>query len=127
MTEKGMFCGINKPKDSATMTDFEKKHTPVIECPDEVKEGVPFQVKINVGSIPHVMEEGHFIQWIEVKFGENLYERVEFTPVFSVPEVTVTLVKGGKHGERTLRVIERCNLHGAWETTKEITVTGRDN
>ena len=26
MTEKGMFCGINKPKDSATMTDF-KKHT----------------------------------------------------------------------------------------------------
>jgi len=26
MTEKGMFCGINKPKDSTTITDF-KKHT----------------------------------------------------------------------------------------------------
>jgi len=127
MSEKGYFCGINKPKDSAGMTDFEKKHTPVIECPDEVKEGVPFQVKINVGSIPHVMEEGHFIQWLEVKFGENLYERVEFTPVFSVPEITVTLTKGEKHEKRTLRAIERCNLHGVWEATKEITVTGGGN
>ncbi|MDH4232057.1 MAG: class II SORL domain-containing protein [Nitrospirota bacterium] len=127
MQEKGLFCGINKPKDSANMTDFEKKHTPVIECPDEVKEGVPFQVRIRVGSIPHLMEEGHFIQWLEVRFGENLYERVELAPVFSRPEITVTLAKGGKHEKGTLRVIEKCNLHGAWEATKEIRIAGDGN
>lgn len=105
------------------MTDFEKKHLPVIDCPDTVRAGEAFQVKINVGEIPHVMEEGHFIQWIEVKFGESLYSRVELTPALSQPKIMVTLVKGAKHNKGTMRVIERCNLHGAWEATKEITIT----
>jgi superoxide reductase len=122
MTEKGMFCGINKPKDIDNQSDFEKKHVPVIECPDTVKAGEPFQVNVKVGEIPHVTEEGHHIQWIEIKFGENLYARVDLTPVFSKPEITVHLVKHGKHDKRTLRVIERCNLHGLWETTKDISV-----
>lgn len=122
MAEKGMFCGINQPKDRASLSDLEKKHLPVIECPDSVKAGEPFQVKITVGELPHVSEEGHHIQWIEIKFGENLYTRIEVTPVFSRPEAVVTLVKHGKHDKRTLRVIERCNLHGLWESTKDIAV-----
>lgn len=122
MPEKGIFCGINKPADAANMSDLEKKHVPVIECPDTVRVGEPFTVKVKIGANPHVMEEGHFIQWVEVKFGENLYARTELTPVFSRPEISFTLVKGGKHSTRTMRVIERCNLHGLWETTKEITI-----
>jgi len=122
MSEKGLFCGINQPKDPANLSELEKKHIPVIECPDNVKSGEPFHVKIKVGEIPHVMEEGHHIQWIEVKSGENFYERIDLTPVFTRPEVTLTLVKGGKHEKRILRVIERCNLHGLWETKKEITI-----
>ncbi len=106
------------------MTELEKKHTPVIECPDEVKTGEPFKVTIKIGEIPHVMEEAHHIQWIDVYFGKNFNERIELTPVFTLPEVTVTLVKGGKHEKATLRVIERCNLHGQWEASKEIKVRG---
>ncbi len=68
MSEKGLFCGNNIPKDHANMTDTEKKHTPVIKCPDTVKAGEPFQVKITVGSMPHVMDEGHHIQWIDVHY-----------------------------------------------------------
>jgi superoxide reductase len=71
MPEKGLFCGNNIPKDLANMTDTEKKHLPVVECPDTVKAGEPFQVKITVGSIPHVMDEGHHIQWIDVYSGQN--------------------------------------------------------
>jgi superoxide reductase len=123
MTEKGLFCGMNKPKDVAKMTDMEKKHMPVIECPDSVKSGEPFIVSIKVGDIPHVMEEAHHVQWIDVYFGSNFNERVELTPVFTRPEITLTLVKGGKHRTATLRVIERCNLHGQWEADKEIIVT----
>ena len=123
MGEKGLFCGLNSPKDPSNMTELEKKHSPVIECPGTVKAGEPFQVKIKVGEIPHVMEEGHHIQWIDVYFKENFYARVELTPVFTRPEVTVTLERHSKHASSTLRVIERCNLHGQWESTKEITVT----
>lgn len=122
MSEKGIFCGINQPKDAANLTEGEKKHIPVIECPDKVKSGVPFQVKIKVGEIPHVSEEGHHIQWIEVKSGESTYVRVELTPALSKAEATVTLVKAGKHRTSTLRAVERCNLHGMWESKKEITV-----
>lgn len=122
MTEKGLFCGINKPEDSSNMTEMEQKHMPSIDCPDNVTSGEPFQVTIKVGNIPHVMDEGHHIQWIDIYFGQNFNERIELTPVFTRPEVTITLVKGGKHRTSTLRVIERCNLHGQWEATKEITV-----
>lgn len=123
MSEKSLFCGINRPADPANMTELEKKHTPVIECPDTVKSGEPFKVTIKVGEIPHVMEEGHHIQWLDVYFGQNFNARVDLTPAFTRPEVTLTFVKGGKHRTSTLRVIERCNLHGQWEATKEITVT----
>lgn len=58
MTEKGLLCGNNKPKDITNMTDFEKKPMPIINCPDTVRAGEAFQVKIKVGEIPHVMEEG---------------------------------------------------------------------
>ncbi len=123
MPEKGFFCGINKPKDLSAVTDFEKKHMPVIDCPDTVAAGQSFTVRLKVGEIPHVTEEGHFIQWAEVKFGENLYARIEFSPVMSAPEATVTLKKGSKHGTGVLRVLAKCNLHGLWEATKEMTIT----
>ena len=122
MTEKSLFCGMNKPKDPANMTDPEKKHMPVIECPDTVKAGEPFQVKISVGEIPHVMEETHHIQWIDIYSGDNFNARIDLTPVFTKPEVSVTLQKGGKHRKARIRVIERCNVHGQWEAEKEITV-----
>lgn len=124
MAEKGLFCGINTPQDAANMTDLEKKHMPVIDCPDAVKAGEPFQVKIKVGSIPHVMEEGHSVQWIDVYFKKNFFTRIELTPVFTLPEVTVTLVRHSKHKSSTLRVVERCNLHGQWEAAKDIRITG---
>lgn len=123
MAEKGLFCGMNHPKNTDDLSELEQKHVPVIDCPDAVKAGEPFQVGIKVGAVPHVMEEGHHIQWLEVSFGQNFNERVELTPVFTRPEVTITLVKGGRHAEGTLRVVERCNLHGLWEATKEISVS----
>jgi superoxide reductase len=125
MAEKGLFCGTNQPKDTTNLSDMEKKHIPVIQAPDEVKAGEPFQATIKVGEIPHVSEEAHHIQWIDVYFGQNFYTRVELTPVFTRPEVTVTLVRHGKgtHRVGTMRVTERCNIHGLWEASKEIKVS----
>jgi superoxide reductase len=69
------------------------------------------------------MDEGHHIQWIDIYFKNNFFARVDLTPKFTRPEVTLTLERHSKHESSTLRVIERCNLHGQWETEKQITVT----
>ncbi len=116
--EKGLFCGINRPKDATNLSELEKKHVPVIESPDKVKAGKPFNVTVKIGSIPHVMETGHHIQWIDIYSGENFLAKVLLTPVFTRAEVTVTLVKGGAHKTSKLRAVERCNLHGLWEARK---------
>ncbi|MFQ5974823.1 MAG: class II SORL domain-containing protein [Candidatus Hydrothermarchaeales archaeon] len=120
--EKGLFCGINLPKDIENLTELEKKHVPVIDAPDKVKAGEPFKVTVTVGSIPHVMEQGHHIQWMDLYSGKNFLAKVLFTPVFTKAEATITLVKGGAHKTSTLRAIERCNLHGLWEGNKDIVV-----
>ena len=124
MSDKGLFCGINKPEDANNLSDTEKKHIPVIEAPDEVNPGEPFNVTIKVGEIPHVMENAHFVQWLDVYFGSNFYARVDLTPEFTAPEVTLSLVRHGRgsHDKGTLRVTERCNIHGLWEAEKEIAV-----
>lgn len=122
MAEKGLFCGINKVKDEENLTEMEKKHVPVIEAPDTVKAGEPFQVTIKVGSIPHVMEEGHHIQWMELYSRGNFLVRIDLTPVFTKAQATVTVLKGPAHEKTTLRAVERCNLHGLWEGIKEIVV-----
>ncbi|MDX1763588.1 MAG: desulfoferrodoxin family protein [bacterium] len=124
MAEKGLFCGMNKPKDVAKMNDMEREHYPVIDCPDTIRPEEPFHVTIRIGETPHAMEVGHHIQWLDIYFGQNFNARIQFTPVFTRPEVTVTLIKGKKHGTSTLRVIGRCNVHGQWEATQEITIAG---
>ena len=48
-----------------TIDASREKHVPVIE---KSADGV----KVKVGSIPHPMEEKHFIQWVEVIDGENV-------------------------------------------------------
>ena len=76
-----------------------EKHVPVVE-----KTATGIIVKI--GAVPHPMEEKHYIEWVEVRTGENVYIR-GFKPN-EKPEaefpVTGTNVK----------VRAFCNVHGLW-------------
>ena len=119
MAEKGLFCGINRPADLNNLNEQERKHTPVIKCPVEVKSGEPFDVEIQVS---HGMEEAHHIQSIELYSGQNFHARVDLTPAFTNPKISVQVVKSGKHAKHTLRALARCNMHGQWEATREISV-----
>ena len=121
MAEEFSLTEMNRA-DPANMTDMMRKHTPVIEVPDEVKAGEPLAVFLKVGGIDGVEHPnllGHWINWVEVYAGERLLGRVEFAPVVSQPEATlhVTLEE-----PTTLRVLAYCNLHGAWESTKLVVV-----
>lgn len=77
-----------------------EKHVPVIE---KTADGV----RVKVGSVPHPMEDKHYIQWIEVIDGEVLYRR--FLKPGLAPEAAFCL-KAEKVQAR-----EYCNLHGLWK------------
>jgi len=70
-----------------------EKHVPVVE---KTEKGV----KVKVGSIPHPMEEKHYIEWIEVIVDGATYRK------FLKPEADFE-VKANK-----IQVRDYCNIHG---------------
>jgi len=113
-----------------------EKHVPVIEGPDQVTANQPFQVTVSVGKeIPHPNTTEHHIRWIALYFqpeGDKfIYEigRCDFTahgesvkganqgPAYTHP-VALFSVQVNEPG--TLIATSYCNIHGLWESSKEI-------
>jgi superoxide reductase len=138
---------IKKPVDPENLTEGEKKHIPVIEAPEKVNAGEPFEVTVTVGSIPHVMDEKHYIEWIELYLHNKLMGRKELVPapgeqasatfrieaeeaLIAVKEIETCRMHGvnicGNCGEKSvttnLHALEHCNVHGVWEAYREIEV-----
>lgn len=115
-----------------------EKHVPVIECPDAVKADENFQVKVTLGKeIAHPNTTEHHIRWISLyyrdqggKFGHQI-AHIEFNahgestegpnkgPVYTHHEA-ITNLKISKSG--TLHALAYCNIHGLWESSKEIKI-----
>ena len=120
--EGDQLCGSNVPStdEPDEMSELEKKHAVVIEAPDTVEEGEPFEVTVKVGEYKeHPNEPGHFIEWMELYTGDTFLARLDLTPEKShyVMKATVKL----EHGH-PLRAWAKCNLHGLWEGQKEIEI-----
>ncbi|MFH0911192.1 MAG: desulfoferrodoxin [Planctomycetota bacterium] len=83
-------------------TDAAKeKHVPVIEK-------IPGGYRVKVGSVPHPMEEVHYIEWIELLTdGGRAYR--QFLKPGQAPEATFK-VEALKASAR-----EHCNKHGLWK------------
>ena len=84
-----------------TVDAAREKHVPVYE---KAEHG--FTVK--VGSVPHPMEEKHFIEWIEVIAEGKAYR--QFLEPGGAPEATFCI-----EGNRLI-VRAYCNLHGLWRS-----------
>jgi len=111
---------VNWPKDESKMTDLEKKHYPKIICPDEVKKGETFEVRIVTGELlKHPNEYGHFIMWTELYAGDRFVGRTQFSPVTTEP-VTCFRITLEKSAE--LIAYSMCNLHGLWKSVFEVKV-----
>jgi len=111
------------------------KKVPVIESPDTVKAGEPFEVKAMVGKeITHPNTTEHHIRWIRLFFqpeGGKTFHLGSFEfcahgestegpntgPIHTDPQVTAYL-KITKPG--VIYAISFCNIHGLWESSKEI-------
>ncbi len=117
--------------------DWKKeKHVPVIEAPDQVPADEFFEVKVTLGKeIAHPNTTEHHISWITLFFqpeGSKFTHQVghfEFSahgesvagpnqgPVYTHHEASTSL-KINKPG--TLYALALCNIHGLWESGKEI-------
>jgi len=97
--------------------DWKKeKHVPVIQCADQVRAGEAFEVKAAVGGEALAVEVGHF----EFSAHGESPRGANQGPVHAYPIVTTTLntTRGG-----TLYASAYCNIHGLWESSKELAVS----
>jgi superoxide reductase len=126
-------------KDLYQTADFkQEKHVPVIQAPDAVKKGTMFPVTVTIGKeIAHPNKTEHHIQSVSLYFqpaGEKYpYEigRTEFlshgasikgadtSGVYTHHEMTVSF-KTDTPG--TLFASSICNIHGLWQSSRELTV-----
>ncbi|MFA4833803.1 MAG: desulfoferrodoxin [Patescibacteria group bacterium] len=94
-------CGQPMVLQVANTVDASKeKHVPVIE-----KTGKGFKIKI--GSVPHPMEEAHYIEWIEIIADGQSYKK--FLKPGDKPEAEFCV------DAKEILAREYCNLHGLWQ------------
>jgi superoxide reductase len=114
-----------------------EKHVPVIECDDEFPADQFTDVKVTLGKeVAHPNTTEHHIRWIELYFlpeKGQVYQvgRFEFAahgestkgpnegPVHTHHEVTASM-KTSMGG--TLYALAYCNIHGLWQSSREIRV-----
>jgi len=124
--DQGLFETINRVKDPSTKTPLEKSHAPVITAPKTVKAGTPFNVEVSVGEVVHVMGPTHWIESIELNIGNEPAGRIDFqSNGYIKPKATFLIVvskEAAPSGKVTLIAHQRCNLHGYWEGSLDITV-----
>jgi len=78
-----------------------EKHVPVIE-----KDGG--RAKVKVGSVPHPMEQRHYIEWIEIIADDRVYRKFLKPGEKPEAEFEVTAEK--------LEAREYCTIHGLWRS-----------
>ncbi len=83
-----------------TVDAAREKHVPVVE---KTADGV----SVKVGSVPHPMEENHFIEWVEIIADGKAYR--QFLNPGESPEASFSV----SADQVTAR--EYCNLHGHWK------------
>lgn len=88
-----------------TVDAAKEKHVPVIE-----KDGD--KVVVKVGSVPHPMEEKHWIEWIELQVGDVVLTKLLKPGMKPEAEFCVCGLSGA------LKAREYCNIHGLWSASK---------
>ncbi|MFH1826257.1 MAG: desulfoferrodoxin [bacterium] len=82
-----------------TADQGKEKHVPVIEKTDK-------GILVKVGSIPHPMEDKHYIEWVELIADGNPY--IKFLKPEAAPEALFEI----KANDVSAR--EFCTVHGLW-------------
>ncbi len=93
-------CGKPMTLQAEKTADLGKeKHVPVVE---KSANGI----SVRVGSVPHPMEEKHFIEWIEVRTGSSVY--IKGLKPGDKPEAEFCI------SDASVKARAYCNVHGLW-------------
>ena len=98
-------CGKNMTKleEKTGEEEGKEKHVPIVEIDGN-------KVKVKVGSVPHPMEDSHYIQLIEVLGDGEVIASARLSPG-EAPEAEFCLSSTEGITARSL-----CNLHGLWKS-----------
>ncbi|MBN1941583.1 MAG: desulfoferrodoxin [Candidatus Diapherotrites archaeon] len=101
-TDSLVCCGQPMELLKEQTADFKtEKHVPVIT---KTKAGV----KVKVGSVPHPMEEKHYIEWIEILADGKSYRKFLEPGQPAEAEFCVEA--------KEIIAREYCNIHGLWKS-----------
>ncbi len=108
---------VQRAKNLQNLTGFEQGHLPWILIPDFIKKGEEFKVIVKVGEVDHPMCPSHYVKWISLYVNGELIEKTKLSSSnnLSEAEFKISLDKDSE-----LKAQEECNLHGLWESSKEI-------
>lgn len=96
----GQFMELKEPQ--ATENKGQEKHVPIIEATDK-------GYIVKVGSIPHPMEEEHYIEWIEININGERYKK--FLSPGGQPEFEI------ETQTENISARQYCNVHGLWRSS----------
>lgn len=82
-----------------------EKHVPIVE---KTENGV----RVSIGSVPHPMEESHYIEWVEIIADNKIYR--EFLKPGDQPVVNF-IVNANDIQSRVY-----CNIHGLWQSKQNL-------
>jgi superoxide reductase len=85
-----------------TEDEGQEKHVPVIE---KTENGV----KVKVGSVPHPMEDAHYIEWISIIADGKVCTK--FLKPGDAPEAEFCI------SAEKIEAKEYCNVHGLWKSS----------
>jgi superoxide reductase len=103
---QGQLVCCNQPMkllEEQTEEQGKEKHVPVIEKKDKA-------VKVKIGSVPHPMEEKHYIEWVAIQTDKGVFRK--FLKPGEKPEADFEIT------EDILQAREYCNVHSLWSTKK---------
>ena len=111
-------AAIKKPADPNNLTELEKKHIPMVGINRQCGLAGPgcIDVHVKVGEILHVMEEKHYIMYIDAYLDYKFIARYHMTPEKLNPILGIHL----KADKGKLLTLENCNIHGRWIAETDI-------
>jgi superoxide reductase len=125
--DQTLFENINRAKDPANKAGLEKSHAPVLTASSSIVAGKPFTVEVAIGENLHPMGPAHWIEFIELRLGNQPIARADLQPAgYLVPKITFNVVipkEAAPEGKATLVARQNCNLHGLWEASINVIVS----
>ena len=112
-------AAIMKPANPAALSEGDKKHIPQIVIVKEcglIPGGCCTDVHARIGEIEHVMQDKHYIRYLDYYLDYKFISRVWLSPNLCHPAAALHLnTTKGK-----ITVVENCNVHGSWMAEADI-------